>query len=264
MTALAMRDALDTAPGMPPLLRIEHVQLGYETARGRHVAVDDVDLALGADERLTVIGPSGCGKSTLLRAIAGLLAPLAGRIAFDGRPVTKPGPDRAVVFQDFDQLLPWRSVLGNVAYPLRVNGLGRRRADERARELLDLTDLSAAADRHPHELSGGMKQRVAIARALALQPRLLLMDEPFGALDAITRERLQGRLREILDETRTALVFVTHSIDEALLLGDRVLVLAGAPSRVVALHDVGTPDSQGEARTQLQALLADDRGDDRD
>jgi NitT/TauT family transport system ATP-binding protein len=174
-----------------------------------------------------------------------------------------------VVFQEFDQLFPWRNVLENVAYPLRVNGWRRRDAAARARDYLELTGLSHAADRYPHELSGGMKQRVAIARALALEPVILLMDEPFGSLDAITRARLQRELNTILERTQTTLFFVTHSIDEALILGQRVVVLHGAPSTVreiVDVRGVGEPDSPAYAdmRINLRQLLAIEEEDDGD
>ncbi len=243
------------------LLSVDGVDLGYWTADGFTHATRDVTFAVAARERIIVIGPSGCGKSTLLKAIAGFIEPTRGTIGVAGRPALSPGPDRAVAFQEFDQLFPWRSVLSNVAYPLRVNGRSRREAAESARRFLRLTRLDHAADRYPHELSGGMKQRVAIARALALEPKILLMDEPFGSLDAITRARLQRELRGILDRTETTLLFVTHSIDEALVLGDRVVVLGGGPpSTVLEIVDVGAigpPDSPGYAdmRIHLRELL---------
>jgi len=252
------------APPALALLRLDGVRLGYETADGLHVAVEDASFDVAAHEKIVVIGPSGCGKSTLLRAVAGLARPLAGTITLDGETSLRPGPDRAVVFQEFDQLLPWRTVLGNVTYPLRVNGYGRREAEERALDFLELTHLGGHAHRHPHELSGGMKQRVAIARALALEPRILLMDEPFGALDAITRQRLQAELNRIVAETGVTLLFVTHSIEEALVLGDRVVVFSPAPSHVVEVVDVrslGGPATTeySEMRGRLRTLLAVDR-----
>jgi len=251
-------------PSALSLLRLDGVRLGYRTRDGLHVAVEDATFAVGAREKIVVIGPSGCGKSTLLRAVAGLSRPLAGTIEVDGATALRPGPDRAVVFQEFDQLLPWRTVLGNVVYPLRVNGRGRREATERAMRFLELTHLAGSADRHPHELSGGMKQRVAIARALALEPRILLMDEPFGSLDAITRQRLQAELNRIVAETGVTLLFVTHSIEEALVLGDRVVVFSPAPSHVVEVVDVrrlGGPATTeySEMRGRLRMLLAVDR-----
>ena len=237
------------------------MRLGYPVASGFSVAVEDVSFDVRPHERIVLIGPSGCGKSTLLKAVAGFLAPVGGQIRLNGAELVRPGPDRAVVFQEFDQLLPWRTVLGNVAYPLRVNGVRRREAAEKARSYLELTGLSSALDRHPHQLSGGMKQRVAIARALALEPLLLLMDEPFGGLDALARARLQRELIEIVARTEATVLFVTHSIDEALVVGDRVVVLANAPSTVkeiVDVSDVGAPDSTryAETRRHLRRLLA--------
>ena len=267
-TELTRRSIRESAvPRVNALLRLERVQLGYETARGFHVAVDEASFTVEPREKLIVIGQSGCGKSTLLKAVAGFVTPRAGTIEFDGLRSLRPGPDRAVVFQDFDQLFPWRTVLGNVAYPLRVNGRGRRDAATRARRFLELMRLDAAADRYPYQLSGGMKQRVAIARALALEPQVLLMDEPFGALDAITRQRLQAELNRIVAETGTTLLFVTHSIEEALVLGDRVVVLSEAPSRVLEVVDVrslGGPETPeySAMRGRLRALLAVDDDED--
>jgi NitT/TauT family transport system ATP-binding protein len=255
-------ELLETAAATDAL-QLEALRLGYWTAGGLITAVDSVDLAVKPRERLVVIGPSGCGKSTLLKAVAGFVEPLSGRVVVGGRTAPGPGPDRAVVFQEFDQLFPWRTVLDNVAYPLRVNGASRRDANDRARRYLELTRLGHAGDRFPHQLSGGMKQRVAIARALALEPAILLMDEPFGALDAITRQRLQVELQHLLDETHVTLLLVTHSIDEALVLGDRVVVLAGSPSRVQDVVDVSgisgpDDDEYAEKRIHLRHLLVTD------
>jgi len=252
-----------------PVLSLDRVRLGYWGRRHFHPAVEEATFDVAARERVIVIGQSGSGKSTLLKAVAGFLPPAAGTISVAGRSSLSPGPDRAVVFQEFDQLFPWRTVIGNVAYPLRVNGWRRRDATARAQQYVELTGLTRAADRFPHELSGGMKQRVAIARALALEPLILLMDEPFGSLDAITRARLQRELRGILDETDTTLFFVTHSIDEALILGERVVVLHGLPSTVreiVDVRDVGEPDSPGyaEMRIHLRELLAIEGDEDGD
>jgi NitT/TauT family transport system ATP-binding protein len=264
ITSLSRRRA---AAAQPPeaagraLLQVEDVDLGYWTPDGFTPATRDVAFEVAPRERIIVIGPSGCGKSTLLKAIAGFLTPTRGSISVAGRRTLEPGPDRAVVFQEFDQLFPWRTVLDNVAYPLRINGRGRRDATATARRFLELTHLTHASERFPHQLSGGMKQRVAIARALALEPQILLMDEPFGSLDAITRARLQRELRGILDRTETTLLFVTHSIDEALVLGERVIVLGGGqPSTVIEVADVrgvGEPDSPAyaEMRIHLRGLL---------
>jgi NitT/TauT family transport system ATP-binding protein len=258
--------------GAGPLLRVDHVQLGYWVENTFNLAVADASFEVEPRERIIVIGPSGCGKSTLLKAIAGFVEPVGGTISVAGRKTLDPGPDRAVVFQEFDQLFPWRTVLGNVAYPLRVNGRKRREAETIAREFLELTHLTRAAKRYPHQLSGGMKQRVAIARALALEPTLLLMDEPFGSLDAITRQRLQAELNRIVAAADVTLMFVTHSIEEALVLGDRVVVLGDAPSTVleiVDVRDLGGPETPeyGAMRGRLRALLeverevAEDDGD---
>lgn len=236
------------------MLQVESVQLGYWTPNGFTLAISDVTFSVAAREKTIVIGPSGCGKSTLLKAVAGFIKPISGTITVDGRTRLEPGPDRAVVFQEFDQLFPWRTVLDNVAYPLRVNGSKRREAAARARDFIQLTGLGAAADRYPYQLSGGMKQRVAIARALALDPAMLLMDEPFGSLDMITRARLQQELNGIIERTHTTLLLVTHSMDEALTVGDKVVVLTGSPSSVaeiVDVRDIGAPDSPRYAETRL-------------
>jgi NitT/TauT family transport system ATP-binding protein len=251
--------------GGGPLLRIDRVQLGYWVDDRFQVALAEATFDIQPREKVIVIGPSGCGKSTLLKAVAGFIPPASGSISVAGRSTLEPGPDRAIVFQEFDQLFPWRTVLDNVAYPLRVNGHGRAQARGAARQFLELTHLSHAADRYPHQLSGGMKQRVAIARALALDPTILLMDEPFGALDAITRQRLQIELNRIVKETQGTLLFVTHSIEEALVVGDRVVVLSDAPSTVLEIVDVsglGGPESPeyGAMRVKLRNLLAVDRG----
>ncbi len=213
-----------------------------------------------------LLGPSGSGKSTILKAVGGFLRPTSGRVVVGGREAPEPGPDRAFVFQEFDQLFPWRTILGNVSYPLKVTGADRAGARRRAIEHLELMGLHDVLDSYPHQLSGGMKQRVAIARALAIDPLMLLMDEPFGALDAQTRGRLQRELADIVARTRVALLFVTHSIDEAVLLGDKVVVLGGRPSRVREIVDVSGldgPDAPGfaDARHRLRALLAEEGED---
>jgi NitT/TauT family transport system ATP-binding protein len=233
---------------------VEHVKISYRTRKETVSAVADATFDMSEHERLIVIGPSGCGKSTLLKAVGGFLEPEAGRIVFKGRTDLTPSPDRAVVFQEFDQLFPWRTVLENVAYPLRVIGHDRAAAHDRAQTYLAMTGLTQAASRHPHELSGGMKQRVAIARALALEPAMLLMDEPFGSLDAITRARLQRELKRIADQTSVAYFFVTHSIQEALILGDRIVVLGQPPStvlEVVEVRDVNQPTDPNYVAIQM-------------
>jgi NitT/TauT family transport system ATP-binding protein len=214
------------------------ISIRYE-ADGRSVlAVDDVSFEVRRGEKFIVLGPSGCGKSTLLKAIAGFITPLAGRIELDGRPVTEPGPDRVVVFQEFDQLLPWKTVLGNVSYALSVTGAcAKAELADRAGRFVRMVGLDGAATAYPHTLSGGMKQRVAIARSLALDPAVLLMDEPFASLDALTRTRMQEELNSIWRQTGKTIIFVTHSIQEAVILGHRILVMTPGPGRVKALLD---------------------------
>jgi NitT/TauT family transport system ATP-binding protein len=201
-----------------------------------------------------VIGPSGCGKTTLLKAIGGFMRPSAGRLTIEGRPIAQPGPDRMVVFQDFDQLFPWHTIRGNVAYPLRATkGIQKQEALARADAVLDLVGIGIAANRYPHQLSGGMKQRAAIARAIALEPTLLLLDEPFGALDAITRTRMQRELLAIHQRVGLSVVLITHSIEEAAVIGDRVLVLSRGPGRVRRIVDV--KEAGRDAALLLHQLL---------
>ncbi|MCD0449027.1 ABC transporter ATP-binding protein [Actinocorallia sp. API 0066] len=206
------------------------VSLVYGGRRDGVRALADIDADLAPGSFTAIVGPSGCGKSTLLRLVAGFSQPTEGKVAVSGSDVAGPGPDRGVVFQQ-PRLFPWLTVRGNVEFGLR----GRSRADRRARstELLELVGLSDAAQRRPYELSGGMQQRAAIARALAPDPAILLMDEPFAALDALTRERLQEELRRIWQATGKTVLFVTHSVDEAVYLGTRILVLSRRPGRVV-------------------------------
>lgn len=196
------------------------------------VALDGLDLDIRAGEFLTLVGPSGCGKSTVLDLISGLATPTSGTVTVDGTPITGPGLDRSVVFQQYT-LLPWRSAAANIEFALEAKGgLSRAERASTAREYLDLVGLGEFANRYPHELSGGMKQRVAIARSLSYQPQVLLMDEPFGALDAQTRERLQEELVRIWEHTGTTVVFITHDIEEAVFLGQRVAVMSGRPGRI--------------------------------
>ncbi|MGW8377145.1 ABC transporter ATP-binding protein [Streptomyces sp. ODS28] len=218
-------------------------------ARDRSVAaLQNVELDIAPGEFTVLVGPSGCGKSTLLDLLGGLDTPTSGRILLDGEPVTGPGLDRGIVFQQY-ALLPWRTALGNVEFGLEATGVPRRQRAERAREALALVGLGGFADRHPHELSGGMRQRVAIARSLAYDPDVLLMDEPFGALDAQTRESLQDELLRIWERTGKTIVFITHGIDEAVYLGQRVAVLTSRPGRVKETVRIGI-----EGRTEAEDL----------
>ncbi|KOF54744.1 MULTISPECIES: ABC transporter ATP-binding protein [unclassified Achromobacter] len=245
--------AVDNGGNPAPLLRVDKVSIDYKTPQRRVRATHEVSFDVLDAERYILLGPSGCGKSTLLKAVAGFIKPALGAIELDGKAVRGPGPDRIVVFQEFDQLPPWKTVLENVAFPLVASRrLGRREARERATHYLEKVGLSAFAQAYPHTLSGGMKQRVAIARALAMQPRILLMDEPFAALDALTRRRMQEELLALWDEVKFTLLFVTHSIEEALVVGSRVLLLSPHPGRVRAelnAHAYGM-HSQGSAAFQ--------------
>ncbi len=210
---------LAAAPGAP-LLHLEAVTLRHRSGGRTITAVEDIDLRVARGERLALVGPSGCGKSSLLGAIAGFLAPASGRISIGGRAVAGPGPDRAVVFQELDQLLPWKTVRENVAFALRTaSGVSRREADALADAQLARVRLLDRAGAYPHTLSGGMKQRVAIARCLALRPALVLMDEPFASLDALSRRRMQDELLALWDDASPTLLFVTHAIDEAVRIG---------------------------------------------
>jgi len=220
------------------------------------VALDGLDLQVRDGEFLTLVGPSGCGKSTVLDLVSGLSSPVAGSVVVDGRPVTGPGLDRGVVFQQYT-LLPWRTALGNIEFALEaLGGLTRAERRDRAREYLDLVGLTDFAGRYPHELSGGMKQRVAIARSLSYGPEVLLMDEPFGALDAQTRERLQEELLQIWRRTRTTIVFITHDIEEAVFLGQRVAVMSARPGRIEKVIDIALDRGAPEIDTRSTAQFA--------
>ena len=246
-------EALATAA--QPLLQVRDLTLEYRAERRTVRATHEVSFDVQQGDRFVLLGASGCGKSSLLKAVAGFLPPRSGDILLQGQPVTEPGPDRVVVFQEFDQLPPWKRVLDNVAFGLIASRqCGKDEARERAAQALATVGLSRAADAYPHQLSGGMKQRVAIARALAMRPRVLLMDEPFAALDALTRRGLQEELLRLWQELRFTLLFVTHSIEEALLVGNRILLLSPHPGRVRAELDAEAFDfaSTGSAAFQAQ------------
>ena len=264
MQAERTPDVAQVPPGADTrhtILSVSGAALGYRVHGTDIQAVKDATFEVATGETIMLIGPSGCGKSTLLKAIAGFLELTDGSIVVAGRATLAPGPDRAVVFQEFDQLFPWRTVLDNVAYPLRRNGHSAVEAKRQALHYLELMGLSRALDLHPHRLSGGMKQRVAIARAFALEPTMLLMDEPFGALDALTRSRLQGELNILAKRTGVTILFVTHSIDEAIVLGDRVVVLSEPPAVVREIVPISarakdvSSDDYLAARTRLGQLL---------
>ncbi|MGW3549132.1 ABC transporter ATP-binding protein [Janibacter hoylei] len=231
-------------------------------------AVEDISLTVPAGEFLTLVGPSGSGKTALLDLLGGLSTPTSGEVLVDGEAVTGPGLDRGIVFQQY-ALFPWRTALANVAFGLEQLPLTRKERTERAREYLALVGLSGSEDRLPHELSGGMKQRVAIARSLAYEPGILLMDEPFAALDAQTREQLQDELLRIWRTTGTTAVFITHGIEEAVYLGQRVAILSSRPGRLKQVVDIDLGDREGERdlrsdpdfvgyRHQIWSLLHDE------
>ncbi len=215
------------------MIQVEGLSKRFEVSGGEVLALADTDLAIEEGEFLCLLGPSGCGKSTLLRIVAGLTAASSGKVRIDGHVVSGPGPDRSMVFQDY-ALFPWMTVAENVEFGLEARGAGPAQRRQVARDLLQVVGLAAFTEKFPHHLSGGMKQRVSIARALAVDPILLLMDEPFGALDAQTRYVMQQELLRIWRTYRKTVLFVTHSIDEALFLADRVLVMSARPGHIKA------------------------------
>ncbi|MDE2580487.1 MAG: ABC transporter ATP-binding protein [Rhodospirillales bacterium] len=227
--------AAPVGDGVGPLLAVRGATLQYKSKNLVVTAAYRVDFQVFPADRFILLGPSGCGKSTLLKAVGGFLKPAHGSIELNGKPIGGPGPDRMMVFQEFDQLLPWKTVLGNIIFPMTCSGrFTKAEAKERALVFLEKVHLGKFAHAYPHTLSGGMKQRVAIARAMAMGPAILLMDEPFAALDALTRLRMQEELLQLWDELRFTVVFVTHSIAEAIILGSRILVLSPHPGQVRA------------------------------
>jgi len=229
------------------VLSLEKVCVAF----GGRPVLSDISFDVGAGEFLCVVGPSGCGKTTLIRLLAGLLAPSAGEILFQGRRLAGTGRDRAIVFQDYSKaLLPWRTVAGNIALSLEACGIADPERSERIGALLAKMRLEHAAAQFPSQLSGGMQQRVQIARCLAQQPTLLLMDEPFGALDAITRQELQDEIARLVAENRTTVVFITHDLEEAIYLGDRVIVLGTNPGRIAEMIAVEIPRPREQLETR--------------
>jgi NitT/TauT family transport system ATP-binding protein len=212
------------------LVEIEHVSIVFGKGRGAHKAVEETSIRVEPGEFVCILGPSGCGKSTLLNTVAGYVKPDRGEVRVDGELVTKPGPDRGMVFQQYS-LFPWKTVKENVAFGPKIAG---KDSEPIANTFLDMVGLLRFANRYPAELSGGMQQRVGIARALANYPRVLLMDEPFGALDAQTRVMMQENLLKIWNDFATTVLFVTHDIDEAIFLADRVLIMSASPGRIIA------------------------------
>jgi NitT/TauT family transport system ATP-binding protein len=221
--------------GAGPLLEVAGVTLQYKTRDHLVTATYRVSFKAWPSDRFVLLGPSGCGKSTLLKGVAGFMKPVEGKMRLAGRDIDRPGPDRMMVFQEFDQLLPWKTVKQNVMFPILVSDrFARAEAETRALAYIDKVNLTKFQDAYPHTLSGGMKQRVAIARAMAMEPDILLMDEPFAALDALTRRKMQEELLQLWDDTRFTVLFVTHSIEEAIIVGSRILVMSPHPGQVKA------------------------------
>jgi NitT/TauT family transport system ATP-binding protein len=244
------------ATATDPLIRVRDLTIQYRSETRITTALYRVSFdVLGAD-RFVLLGPSGCGKSSLLKAIGGFIEPAEGEILLEGRKIASAGPERAFVFQEFDQLLPWKTVLGNVVFALTAGrGLEHKVAQDRARHYIDKVGLGSFADSYPHMLSGGMKQRVAIARAMATEPRVLLMDEPFAALDALTRDRMQAELLRLCEEFRFSVIFVTHSIPEAIRIGTRILLLTPHPGQARAELDCEGVDRADPGGQLLSARI---------
>jgi NitT/TauT family transport system ATP-binding protein len=243
------------APDATPLLSVSGVTVQYKTRQHLVTATSRVSFNVYPSDRFVLLGPSGCGKSTLLKGVAGFMKPVEGTMQLNGRTIDRPGHDRMMVFQEFDQLLPWKTVLQNVMFPMLVSHrCSRSEARDRALKYIHKVNLSKFTDVYPHMLSGGMKQRVAIARAMAMEPAILLMDEPFAALDALTRRKMQEELLQLWEDTRFTVLFVTHSIEEAIIVGSRILVLSPHPGRVKAelnAHQFGHAEQGG---TEFMAL----------
>ena len=246
------------------LLEVEGVTLQYKTKEHLVTATYRIDFQVYQSDRFVILGPSGCGKSTLLKAVGGYMTPTEGTMRLNNEVIRKPGPDRVFVFQEFDQLLPWKTVKQNVMFALTASRrLNANAAADKAMQYIEKVKLTQFADSFPHTLSGGMKQRVAIARGMAMEPDILLMDEPFAALDALTRRKMQEELLQLWDDTHFTVLFVTHSIPEAVLIGNRILLLSPHPGRVKAElnsngnDDVG-PDGKKLSDRIHDMLFADD------
>lgn len=235
------------------LISIRNLQKKYVTDTSETMAIEDFSLDIKKGELVSVVGPSGCGKTTLLRMIAGLLEPSSGQILINGKECSGPGPDRGMVFQDY-ALFPWRSVRKNVEFGLEIAKVPKEERKAQSDKLLDMVGLEKFADSRVHELSGGMKQRVAIARALATNPDVILMDEPFGALDAQTRNLMQEGLVRILQKTNQTVIFITHSVDEAVFLSDRIVVMTKRPSKIKTVFDIPWEYPRDRASVEFTGL----------
>ena len=237
------------------LLEVSGVTLQYKTPRHLVTAAYRVDFSVYQGDRYVILGPSGCGKSTLLKAVGGFMLPAEGSMRIHGREIESPGPDRMMVFQEFEQLMPWKTVYQNVLFPMKVTKkFTSAEAAVRADTVVEKVGLTKFRDIYPHMLSGGMKMRVAIARAMALEPDILLMDEPFAALDALTRRTMQQELLSLWDQLRFTVLFVTHSIEEAIIIGSRILVLSPHPGRVRAELDANGLDHNSIGRPEFGVL----------
>ena len=251
--AMAAREPGVGVVAAPAHIVVSGVSKRFAGPGGEVIALHNIDLSIGAGEFVCLLGPSGCGKSTLLNAIAGFTLPSTGTITVDGRPVTAPGPDRGMVFQEY-ALFPWMTVAQNVAFGLEIKGRARTAINARVAELLAMLKLTDFRDRFPKDLSGGMRQRVAIARVLALDPPVLLMDEPFGALDSLTRRSLQDELLRIWAAMGKTIIFVTHSIEESIYLAGRIVVMTYRPGTIKADVRVGMAHPRDGAAPQFNAL----------
>jgi NitT/TauT family transport system ATP-binding protein len=239
---------------------IRDVSLQFGAGADARTILSGINLQVKSGEFLSIIGPSGCGKTTLLRLIAGLMQPTGGTISCDGVEVRKPSRERAIVFQDYGKaLLPWRTVWANVALPFEEQGGDKKTFRERAMELLRVMRVDAAADQYPDQLSGGMQQRVQIARSLAQNPKIWLMDEPFGALDAMTRQQLQDEVSRVSQQRGMTVVFITHDLEEAIYLGDRVIALGAHPGRVIEDIEVGLPRPRDQLTTRESPVFLEHR-----
>jgi NitT/TauT family transport system ATP-binding protein len=256
MIVLPLRPEVESGSASAPataMIEIDRVSHSFQTSgRQSHLAISDISLRIEDGAFVSILGPSGCGKSTLLYIVGGFVNPTEGVAKVRGAAITGPGPDRGPVFQEF-ALFPWKNVLGNVMYGLRQQGVPRADAEAQSRRLIEMVGLKGFENFYPKELSGGMKQRVAIARTLAYKPAVLLMDEPFGALDAHTRTRLQNDLLNIWERDRKTVLFVTHSVDEAVFLSDRVVVMTRAPGRIKEIVEIDLPRPRRRAELLLDS-----------
>src|SRR6201996_1638003 len=252
MNVLPLRPEAGVAPeAATAMIEIDHVSQTFQTSgRQSHLAISDISLTIEDGAFVSILGPSGCGKSTLLYIVGGFVNPTEGVAKVKGNAITGPGPDRGPVFQEF-ALFPWKNVLGNVMYGPRQQGVKPAEAEAQARALLEMVGLKGFEDFYPKELSGGMKQRVALARTLAYHPEVLLMDEPFGALDAHTRTRLQNDLLNIWERDRKTVLFVTHSVEEAVFLSDKVVMMSRSPGRIRQVIDIELPRPRRRAELLL-------------